>query len=134
MNRKFDPKDLHDVCVTCQEKRNQRFERAADHIQEDYIFELSASNSELSEADKEWWTPLEEEAHHFSYPPRKEWFKCKGCSEVFPKAAKYRGTYKYCEPCGIDYNNKKRLHSYYKKKELDGNGSKKTISHDIESE
>lgn len=134
MNRKFNPEDLHDVCVTCIEPRNQRFERAADHIQDDYIFELSASNSEFSEADKEWWTLPEEEAHQFSYPPRKQWFKCKGCSEVFPKAAKFRGKYKYCEPCGLDYNKKQRLISYYKKKKLAQGGTEETISHDVEAD
>lgn len=133
MNRKFNPKDLHDTCVTCQEKRSCRFERAADIIKEDYIFELSATSIEFTEEDQEWWTLPEEEAHQFSYPPRKEWFKCKGCSEVFPKAAKYRGKYKYCDPCGVDYNNKKRLHSYYKKKELNGNGTQESINHEVES-
>lgn len=128
MNRKFNPEDLEDICKPCQEKRVCRFERAEDHIQGDYIFELGAASTELTSEDLEWWTLPEEEAHQFSMPQRKEWFKCKGCSEVFPKAAKYRNRYKYCEPCGVEYNRKKRMLSYYREKEIDNSTSKDAVS------
>jgi hypothetical protein len=127
MNRKFREEDLEEVCVTCQEKRSFKFDRASDHIQEDYVFELGARPTELSEEEQEWWTLPEEEAHSFSYPPRKEWFQCKGCSALFPKSAKYRNTYKYCDPCGLDYNRRKRMLSYNRKKEMDNSATKKAI-------
>ena len=128
MRRKFNPEDLEDICKPCQEKRVCRFERAEELIQEDYIFELKATPTEFTSEDLEWWTLPEEEAHQFSMPQRKEWFKCKGCQGLFPKTAKYRNRYKYCGPCGLEYNRKGRVLSYYRKKEMDNSATKDSVS------
>ena len=123
LNRKFNAEDLEDVCATCKEKRSFRFERAEDHIQEDYIYELQASAVEFTEEEQEWWTLQEEAPPKFSFPFRKQWFKCKGCDQCFPKEAKFLNSYKYCEPCGKEYNRKQRMKSYYRKKGINNNGT-----------